>query len=70
VNDIRGREVIYPVNLRVRANQKDGVLRELRRRILLAFDKQGIALGSGSSVLLMQPAVDPTAPPKPPTIGA
>src|SRR5258708_6737810 len=23
VNDIRGREVIYPVNLRVRANQKD-----------------------------------------------
>ena len=70
VNDIRGREVIYPINLRVRANQKDGVLRELRRRILLAFDKQGIALGSGSSVLLMQPAVDPTAPPKPPTIGA
>jgi small conductance mechanosensitive channel len=70
VNDIRGREVIYPVNLRVRANQKDGVLRELRRRILLAFDQQGIALGSGSSVLLMQPAVDPTAPPKPPTIGA
>jgi moderate conductance mechanosensitive channel len=70
VNDIRGREVIYPVNLRVRANQKDGVLRELRRRILLAFEKQGIALGSGSSMLLMQPAVDPTAPPKPPTIGA
>jgi small conductance mechanosensitive channel len=71
VNDIRGREVIYPVNLRVRANQKDGVLRELRRRILLTFNQQDIALGNGSSVLLMQQqAPDPTAPPKPPTIGA
>lgn len=42
VNDIRGREVIYPINIRVRANQRDPVLRELRRRIILAFDKEGI----------------------------
>jgi len=70
VNDIRGREVIYPINIRVRANQKDGVLRELRRRILLAFDKQSITLGNSASVVVMQPAPDPTAPPKPPTIGA
>jgi small-conductance mechanosensitive channel len=37
VDKINGREVIYPINIRVRANQKDGVLRELRRRILIAF---------------------------------
>ncbi len=39
VDKIAGREVVYPVNMRVRANQKDGVLRELRRRIILKFDK-------------------------------
>jgi small-conductance mechanosensitive channel len=69
VDKINGREVIYPVNIKVRANQKDGVLRELRRRILLAFEKEGIALGT-SSTLIMQQAADPTAPPKPATIGA
>ncbi|WP_213803393.1 mechanosensitive ion channel domain-containing protein [Granulicella sp. dw_53] len=70
VDKISGREVIYPVNLKVRANQKDGVLRELRRRILLTFEKEGIALGNGSSMVIMQQPADPTAPPKPPTIGA
>ena len=30
VDKINGREVIYPVNIRVRPNQKDGVLRELK----------------------------------------
>jgi small-conductance mechanosensitive channel len=69
VDKINGREVIYPVNLRVRANQKDGVLRELRRRILVAFEKEGIALGNNSNMLVMQQAADPTAPPAPPTIG-
>jgi small conductance mechanosensitive channel len=69
VNDIRGREVVYPVNIRVRANQRDGVLRELRRRIILAFEKEGIPLGISSSMLVMQKA-DPTAPPAPPTVGA
>lgn len=68
VDKINGRQVIYPVNLRVRANQRDPVLRELRRRIILAFDKNGIPLGSESSVLIMHP--DPTAPPAPPTLGA
>ena len=70
VDKINGREVIYPVNIKVRANQKDGVLRELRRRILISFEKEGIALGNSSSMLIMQQASDPTAPPKPPTIGA
>lgn len=69
VNEIRGREIIYPVNIRVRANQRDGVLRELRRRIILAFEKEGIPLGISSNMLVMQ-KTDPTAPPAPPSIGA
>jgi small conductance mechanosensitive channel len=63
INDIRGREVIYLVNTRVRANQRDGVLRELRRRIILAFEKEGIPLGISSNMLVMQQKSDPTAPP-------
>ena len=46
VDKISGHEVIYPINLRVQVNQRDGVLRELRRRILLAFEKENIAFGS------------------------
>ncbi|MBS1798866.1 MAG: mechanosensitive ion channel family protein [Acidobacteria bacterium] len=69
VNEIRGREIIYPVNIRVRANQRDPVLRELRRRIILVFEKEGIPLGISSNMLVMQKA-DPTAPPVPPSIGA
>jgi small conductance mechanosensitive channel len=63
VDKISGREVIYPVNLRVRANQRDPVLRELRRRIILAFEKEGIPLGVSSNMLIMQQKPDPTAPP-------
>jgi moderate conductance mechanosensitive channel len=69
VDKINGREVIYPVNIRVRANQKDPVLRELRRRIILAFERDGIPLGNDSSMLIMQQHADPTAPPAPPTVG-
>lgn len=78
VDKINGREVIYPVNLRVRANQRDGVLRELRRRIIKTFEREGIPLGNASSLLIMQDRdqhqdrdhdqhkdqpQDPTAPP-------
>lgn len=63
VDKINGREIIYPVNLRVRANQRDPVLRELRRRIILAFEKEGIPLGVSSNMLIMQQKADPTAPP-------
>jgi small conductance mechanosensitive channel len=63
INDIRGREVIYLVNTRVRANQRDAVLRELRRRIIMAFEKEGIPLGISSNMLVMQQRQDPTAPP-------
>ncbi|WP_041597561.1 mechanosensitive ion channel family protein [Granulicella tundricola] len=63
VDKIDGRSIIYPINIRVRPNQKDGVLRELRRRVVLTFEKRGIPLGSDSSMLIMQAAKDPTAPP-------
>jgi moderate conductance mechanosensitive channel len=70
VDKINGREVIYPVNIRVRANQRDPVLRELRRRIILAFEKDGIPLGVSSNMLIMQQKPDPTAPPAAPTLSA
>ncbi|HEX4154113.1 MAG TPA: mechanosensitive ion channel domain-containing protein [Acidobacteriaceae bacterium] len=62
VDKITGHEVIYPINLRVQVNQRDGVLRELRRRILLAFEKENIAFGTSSSTLVLE-RPDPTAPP-------
>jgi moderate conductance mechanosensitive channel len=62
VDKINGHEVLYPINLRVRANQRDGVLRELRRRVLVAFEKENIPFGTASSTLILQKA-DPTAPP-------
>jgi small conductance mechanosensitive channel len=68
VNEIRGREIIYPINIRVRANQRDGVLRELRRRIILTFEKEGIPLGISGNMLIMQKP-DPTAPPAATTTG-
>jgi small-conductance mechanosensitive channel len=63
VDKIDGRAVTYPVQIRVRANQRDGVLRELRRRIILAFEKEGIPLGNDPANMLILRAVNPTAPP-------
>jgi hypothetical protein len=40
VDKISGYEVVYPINVRVQVNQRDGVMRELRRRVLLAFAKE------------------------------
>jgi small conductance mechanosensitive channel len=62
VDKISGHEVIYPINLRVRVNQRDGVLRELRRRILIAFEREHIAFGTANSTLVLE-RPDPTAPP-------
>jgi small conductance mechanosensitive channel len=70
VDKINGREIIYPVNLRVRVSQRDVVLRELRRRIIIAFEKEGIPLGISSNMLIMQQKTDPTAPPAAPAVGA
>ena len=59
VDKISGYEVLYPLNVRVMVNQRDGVMRELRRRVLLAFHKQKIALGSANSTLIVH---NPTTP--------
>jgi moderate conductance mechanosensitive channel len=71
VDKIEGRAVTYPVQIRVRANQRDGVLRELRRRIILAFEKDGIPLGNDPANMLILRASNPTAPPaQQPLIGS
>jgi small-conductance mechanosensitive channel len=70
VDKISGYEVIYPINVRVQVNQRDGVMRELRRRILLAFNREGIAFGSTSSTLILQSEPKPAAPSRDPEIPA
>ena len=68
VDKINGREVLYPVNIRVKANQKDGILRALRRRVLLAFVKEGIPLGLPASSIVVT-GHDPTVASNGPLIG-
>src|SRR5580698_8535337 len=71
VDKIEGRAVTYPVQLRVRTNQRDPVLRELRRRIILAFEKDGIPLGIDPANMLILRSPNPTAPPsQQPIIGS
>ncbi|MBB5345944.1 mechanosensitive ion channel family protein [Tunturibacter empetritectus] len=71
VDKINGREVTYPIQLRVRANQRDAVLRELRRRIILTFEKEGIPLGNDPANMLILRAPNPTGPPvQQPLIGS
>jgi moderate conductance mechanosensitive channel len=71
VDKIEGRSVTYPVQIRVHTNKRDVVLRELRRRIILDFEKNGIPLGNDPSNMLILRAPNPTAPPaQQPLIGA
>jgi small conductance mechanosensitive channel len=71
IDKIEGRSVTYLVQLRVRTNQRDPVLRELRRRIILAFEKDGIPLGNDPANMLILRAPNPTAPPvQQPLIGS
>jgi small-conductance mechanosensitive channel len=70
VDKIEGRSVTYPIQIRVRVNQRDGVLREMRRRIILAFEREGIPLGKDPANMLILHTNNPTAPPAPPAIGA
>jgi small conductance mechanosensitive channel len=68
VDAINGRVVTYPVTMRVRISRKDALLRELRRRVLQAFEQNAIPLGTDpANMLLMKhsgpSATDPTAPP-------
>jgi small conductance mechanosensitive channel len=67
VDKISGYEVVYPINVRVMVNQRDGVMRELRRRILIAFSKEKIAFGSSSSTLILQSDTN-VAPPASPNV--
>jgi small-conductance mechanosensitive channel len=70
VDKISGYEVVYPINVRVMVNQRDGVMRELRRRVLLAFNKEKIAFGSSNSTLIVQSEPHPTSAvsePQPPS---
>jgi small conductance mechanosensitive channel len=63
VDAISGRVVTYPVTIRVRINQKDAILRELRRRILQSFEENSIPLGTDPANMLVMHHADPTAPP-------
>ena len=66
VDKISGYEVVYPLNVRVMVNQRDGVMRELRRRVLLAFNKENIAFGSSNSTLIVEgPSLTAPLPPNP-----
>ena len=60
---IKGREVTYPITIKCRANQQWAVLRELRRRIIKAFESEGIPLGTDPANMLIMQHSDPTAPP-------
>jgi len=63
IDTISGRSVTYPIAIRVAINQKDAILRELRRRILLAFEQNSIPLGTDPANLFLAHPKDPTAPP-------
>lgn len=64
IDKIVGREVTYPVSFRVRPNQRDGVLRALRQRVIEAFEEEGIPLGiDPANLFTVKATADPTAPP-------
>ncbi|GGG84927.1 mechanosensitive ion channel family protein [Edaphobacter dinghuensis] len=63
IDKIEGRAVTYLIQIRVRANQRDPVLRELRRRIIITFEKEGIPLGNDPANMLILRAPNPPAPP-------
>jgi moderate conductance mechanosensitive channel len=72
VDKIEGRSVTYPVQIRVHTNKRDIVLRELRRQVILAFEKNGIPLGNDpANMLILRAPNNPTAPPaQQPLIGS
>jgi small conductance mechanosensitive channel len=63
IDAISGRAVTYPISIRVQVGKKDALLRELRRRILLAFEQNSIPLGTDPANLLLAHRADPTASP-------
>lgn len=65
VDKLKGRVATYPITMRLQISQKDNVLRELRLRIIKAFEQEGIPLGTDAANLLVIRHEDPTAPPAP-----
>ena len=63
VDKIEGRTVTYPVQIRVHTNKRDVVLRELRRRVILSFEKNGIPLGNDPANMLLLRALNQTPNP-------
>jgi small-conductance mechanosensitive channel len=53
IDRITGQEAIYPVILKVGINQKDPVLRELRRRILLALRDANIPFANTATTVVV-----------------
>jgi small conductance mechanosensitive channel len=53
VDAIKGMEAVYPINVRVRVNQRDAVMRALRRRVLDAFAKENVTFGSANTNITM-----------------
>lgn len=62
VDRVSSAEILYPVNLRVRANQRDGVLRALRQRILVTFTREGLEFGAVTSTIVRAESASPRDP--------
>ncbi len=67
IDKINGRELIYPITMKVQINKKDAVLRALRLQIVDTFKRNGIPLGIDPLKMYQAEAAaavpDPTAPP-------
>lgn len=66
VDQIKGSEVIYPINVKTKARQQFDALRELQRRLRLALEQNGMLPGSPYRVTgggaLGQPSEHPHQP--------
>jgi small-conductance mechanosensitive channel len=62
---IAGYTVTYPINVRVMVNQRDAVMRELRRRVLQAFAKEDVAFAAATSMLTLETDAPPPTSPAP-----
>jgi small-conductance mechanosensitive channel len=65
VDSIAGYTVTYPINVRVMVNQRDAVMRELRRRVLQAFAKEDVAFAAATSMLTLETDAPPPTSPAP-----
>ncbi len=56
VDSIKGSQVIYPVQLKTKANQQWAAEREMRRRIRLALEEHGMLPGDPNRIYSREPA--------------